>query len=75
MMSSIWVVEWSSSVMSESMVSISCDWSWGMVSQNWSSDRGSYSYGWCLSVDNSVESIDVVSGVCDNSERTVGFNK
>lgn len=57
------------------------DWSsvvdlgdWGSIS-NWGSVHFGDSDGWCLSVYNSVESIDWVSGVGDGSDGTIGLNK
>jgi len=53
---------------------------WG--SNNWSVDLGDNwgnslgnSDGWGRSVDNSVESIDIISGVGDGTDGTIGFNK
>jgi hypothetical protein len=62
--------DWSSSV------GWSVSVSWSMSVGNWGSDLGDGLHdSWGLSVDDSVESVDWVSGVGDSSDGTIGLNK
>jgi hypothetical protein len=55
-----------------------CNSNWLMSNSDWSvcdSDLLDMSDLWGRSVDDGVESVDVISGICDGSDRSVSFNK
>jgi len=70
--------DWSGSSVSKRTSDLS-DWSsigdWSSdFSNSWSSDN-SFGNSWGRSVNNSVESVDWVSGVGNSSDSTIGLNK